>query len=110
MKNKFLVLLLLGFMFLSCSFLFNKPQTEDNNSASNSNSNSNDTLPPSSSNDNGMTDGFLPSVQDDKVMFVTPGEYLVGKTDLKDGVLSVDIPENDFADLPDDRGRSPHIH
>ena len=95
MKNKFLVLLLLGFMFLSCSFLFNKPQTEDNNSASNSNSNSNDTLPPSSSNDNGMTDGFLPSVQDDKVMFVTPGEYLVGKTDLKDGVLSVDIPEND---------------
>ena len=41
-----------------------------------------------------MTDGFLSSVQDDKVMFVTPGEYLRGKTDLKDGVLSVDIPES----------------
>ena len=95
MKNKFLVLLLLGFMFLSCSFLFNNPQTENNNSASNSNSNSNDTLPPSSSNGNGTTDEFLPSVQDGEVLFVTTGEYLVGKTDLKDGVLSVDIPESD---------------
>lgn len=94
MKNKFLVLLLLGFMFLSCSFLFNNPQTENNNSASNSNSNSNDTLPPSSSNGNGTTDEFLPSVQDGEVLFVTTGEYLVGKTDLKDGVLSVDIPES----------------
>lgn len=91
MRGKLLIILLGICMFFSCNLMLNK-QGSENGSSSNvtDNSSADDTLtPPSNNSDNDFVSSFA-----DRVMLVTQDKYIDNAAELKDGLLSVNIPES----------------